>query len=447
MNVKDRLAAWGELSARYRAEFRHHWAQRKTLALPALKAEEAEFLPAALSLQNMPVSPVGRWVARVMMSMILVLFIWSVFGELDISVNAAGKIIQSERTKTIASVEVSRVSGIFVKEGQTVRAGEVLLELDARSSDSDRDRAQGDNAVATLQAARSRALFDAIDSRTPPRLAPIAGINPDRFQDAQSHLTGQWRDFSARLQRIDGEIQRFTESLPLVTQRAKDYAELARSHDVPTHAWSEKEQARVDLEGQLRDARNQRVALIAETRKVAQDALNEASRTIAQSTQDVRRASVHSDLLTIVSPTDGTVQQLTVHTLGGVVAAAQPLMQIVPAQGAVEIEAFVENKDVGFVHEGQTAQVKIDAFEYAKYGTVPAHVIQVSRDAIQDEKRGLIYAVKVVLDKSMMQVDGRSVNLTPGLSAVVEVKTGTRRVIQYILSPLQQHIRESLRER
>lgn len=447
MNVKDRLAAWGELSARYRAEFKYHWARRKTLALPALKADEAEFLPAALSLQNMPVSPVGRWVARVMTGMLLVLFIWSVFGQLDISVNAAGKIIQSERTKTIASVEVAKVSRIFVKEGQAVRAGEVLLELDTRSSDSDRDKAQAENAVASLQAARSRALFDAVDSRTPPRLAPIAGISLERFQDAQNHLTGQWRDFSARLQRIDGEIQRFTESLPLATQRAKDYAELARSRDVPTHAWSEKEQARVDLEGQLRDARNQRAALIAETRRMAQDALNEAGRAIAQSTQDVRRASVHSDLLTIVSPTDGTVQQLTVHTLGGVVAAAQPLMQIVPAQGAVEIEAFVENKDVGFLQEGQTAQVKIDAFEYAKYGTVPARVIQVSRDAIQDEKRGLIYAVKVVLDTSTMQVNGRSVDLTPGLSAVVEVKTGTRRVIQYILSPLQQHARESLRER
>ena len=157
-----------------------------------------------------------------MMGMILVLFIWSVLGEFDISVNAAGKMIQSERIKTIACVEVSRVSGIFVKEGQTVRAGEVLLELDTRTSDRDsdrdcdRDRPQGDNAVATLQAARSRALFDAIDSKTPPRLAFLAGINAGRFEDAQSHLTGQWRDFSAQLRRIDAEIQRFAESLPLV---------------------------------------------------------------------------------------------------------------------------------------------------------------------------------------------------------------------------------------
>ena len=141
------------------------------------------------------------------------------------------------------------------------------------------------------------------------------------------------------------------------------------------------------------------------------------------------------------------MQQLTVHTLGGVVAAAQPLMQIVPTQGAVEVEAFVESKDIGFVQEGQMAQVKIDAFEYAKFGTVAAKVLHVSRDAIQDEKRGLLYAIKVVLDKPTLQIDERKVSLAPGMSTMVEVKTGSRRVIEYVLSPLKQHGRESLRER
>jgi hemolysin D len=141
------------------------------------------------------------------------------------------------------------------------------------------------------------------------------------------------------------------------------------------------------------------------------------------------------------------VQQLTVHTVGGVVPAAQPLMQIVPKQGVVEVEAFMENKDVGFVQEGQEAQVKIDTFEYTKYGTVPAHVTHVSRDAIEDEKKGLIYSVKVALDRSTLDVDGKQVVLTPGMSATVDIKTGTRRVIEYVLSPLIQHGRESLHER
>ena len=107
----------------------------------------------------------------------------------------------------------------------------------------------------------------------------------------------------------------------------------------------------------------------------------------------------------------------------------------------------MENKDVGFVQEAQEAQVKIDPFEYTKYGTVPAHVTHVSRDAIEDEKKGLIYSVKVALDKSTLDVDGRQVALTPGMSATVDIKTGTRRVIEYVLSPLIQHGQESLHER
>ena len=144
---------------------------------------------------------------------------------------------------------------------------------------------------------------------------------------------------------------------------------------------------------------------------------------------------------------DGTVQQLTVHTVSGVVPAAQPLMLIVPRQKQIEVEAFMENKDIGFVKEGQPAAVKIDAFEYTKYGTISGRVTHVSRDAIKDEKKGLIYSVKVVLDKASILVEGHDMPLSAGMSANVEIKTGTRRVIEYVLSPLLQHRRESLNER
>lgn len=447
MSLRHRLEAWKELRQRYGAVFLHAWQNRDALSLPKFEVHEAEFLPAALSLQAQPVSPVGRWVARTLILLIVVLIAWSVLGKIDIIVNAQGKIIPSDRTKTIASVEVASVRALYVQEGQAVKAGDLLVELDARASDSERDKAIGDEQLASLQAARSRALLDAIDGGNAPRLPPVEGVPQQRWIEADQYLKDQWRDYIAKLNRLDGAIHRYGEALPLAAQRARDYAELADSHDVSRHAYLEKEQARVDLEGQLVDARNQKVALTAETRRVAQDSLNEAKKILGQSSQDARRAGVHSELLKLVAPVDGTVQQLTVHTVGGVVPAAQPLMQIVPQQGVIEVEAFMENKDVGFVQEGQEAQVKIEAFEYTKYGTVPAHVTHVSRDAIQDEKKGLIYSVKVALDKRTLDVDGRPVVLTPGMSSTVDIKTGTRRVIEYVLSPLIQHGQESLHER
>lgn len=447
MSARQRVAAWRDLGRRYRDVWLQAWRQRHRMALPKFDAHEAEFLPAALSVQAAPVSPMGRWVARILMLLVVTLVVWSYLGKIDIIVNGSGKIIPSSRTKTLAVVEVASVRALHVREGQAVKAGDALIDLDTRVIDAERQKADGDRLNAALQAARARALIDAIETGRQPRLPDVEDVPPGRRLETEQHLLDQWRDYVARRDRLDGEVRRYSQALPLAARRAGDYAELRKTHDVSEHAWIDAEQQRVDIEGQLADARYQRAALLAETRRNAQDALNDAQRIMDASAQDVRRAEAHGELLRLAAPVDGTVQQLAVHTVGTAVPAAQPLMQIVPRENAVEMEAFIENRDVGFVNEGQPASVKIDAFEYTKYGTVPATVSHVSRDAIEDEKKGLVYSVRVTLDRATLPVDGREVALSPGMSGSVEIKTGTRRVIEYVLSPLLQHGRESLRER
>lgn len=447
MSTRHRFHAWKELMQRYSQVFAHAWSQRDKLAMPDLRPDEAEFLPAALALQGKPVSPVGRWVARVLMLFVAAVVAWSIFGKIDIIVDAHGRIVPSSRTKTITSMEVGVVRALHVTDGQSVKSGDRLVELDTRSSDSERDKAVGDQQSAQLQAARSRALLSALDTGAAPRLPRLDGVPAARRADAQRQLEDQWRDYQAKHARLDQDIARFADALPLAAQRAKDYEALSRNHDVSTHAWSEKEQARIDLEGQLRDARGEQASLTTETRKTAQDALYDAQRLLGDAAQDAKRAQVHSDLLMLDSPVDGTVQELAVHTIGAAVPAAQPLMQIVPRDGPVEIEAMLDNKDVGFVVEGQPAEVKIDAFSYSKYGTVPARVVHVSRDAVQDEKKNWLYAVTIVLDRATLSVEGKDVRLTPGMTASIDIRTGNRRVIEYVLSPLVEHGKESLHER
>ncbi|MFL6678131.1 MAG: HlyD family type I secretion periplasmic adaptor subunit [Burkholderiaceae bacterium] len=446
-SIVHRAQAWRSLWKRYSQVFSHAWSQRRALAQPELKAHEAEFLPAALALQASPVSPAGRWVARILMLLVASALAWSILGRIDIIVDAQGRVVPSSRTKTISAMEVGVVRAINVEEGQSVRAGQALLQLDPRSSDSERDKAVGDQQAAQLQMARSRALVESIDSGRPPRLAGLPDIPAARRLDAERHLEDQWRDYLAKRERLDQDVARYAEALPLAAQRAQDYAALARDHDVSQHAWSEKEQARIDLEGELRAARAQQASLKAEMRKNAEDALAEAQRLRGDATQDARRAGIHSELLTLSSPVDGTVQQLTVHTVGSAVPIAQPLMQIVPNDGPVEIEAMLENKDIGFIREGQVAEVKLEAFAYTKYGTVPGHVVHVSRDAIQDEKRGWLYSVKIALDRPTLDVDGRRVRVSPGMTATADIRTGERRVIEYVLSPLMEHAQESFHER
>jgi hemolysin D len=447
MSLKHRLGSYMDLLRHYRAVFSHYWGRRKELDGGLFNQQEAEFLPSVMSLQERPISPVARILAWTLVALVVVILTWSILGKVDIVVNATGKVIPNQRTKTIGSVDVASVKALYVEEGQAVKAGDVLIELDTGMPDAERDKAEADVSVARLQMARSRALIAAVDTLRLPQLPAVPGVEPDKWQAAQLHLQGQYQDFMAKLNKIDGDIQKFELALPLATQQAKDFKALSEDHDVSTHAYLEKEQARIDLEGQLIDMKNQRSALIAETKRQAYDMLTEGSRTAETSKQDARRAASHSKLLKLTAPVDGTVQQLTVHTVGGVVPAAQPLMAIVPKENFTEVEAFIENKDIGFVTEGQHAEVKVDAFEYTKYGTIPARVTHVSHDAIQDEKKGLIYSVKVSMEKSSMMVDGQNKPLTAGMSVNVEIKTGSRRVIEYVLSPLLQHTHESLNER
>ena len=467
MNLRLRSLAWRELVDRYRQHVAYFWAQRHEVTSLDLKAHESEFLPSALALQTAPVSPAGRWVARMLIALLIALLLWSVLGKMDIIVNATGKIIPSDHSKIIASVETARVNGLFVEEGQSVVAGDLLVELDTRMSDRERDKAMGDRETALLQVARSRALLASVDAKRLVPMVGVEGVSAEHVADGWRHLESQWQDFEAKLTRLDGEIARYKRQLPLVTQRVNDYRALARDHDVSLHACLEKEQEQIELEGRLADVTHQRQAHISETRKNAEDALNEGVRVAQSSGQDAERAAAHSDLLRLKAPVAGTVQQLMVHTVGGVVQSAQPIMVIVPRQHQVEVEAYIENRDVGFVTEGQPAQVKIETFDYTKYGTVSGRVFHVSRDAIesntqtgsgasvqahQDETKkdlpkGPVYAVKVVLDHSAMNIDGRKVALTPGMSVLIEIKTGSRRIIDYFLSPLMQHAHESFNQR
>jgi len=143
----------------------------------------------------------------------------------------------------------------------------------------------------------------------------------------------------------------------------------------------------------------------------------------------------------------GTVQQVAIHTEGGVVTPAQVLMVIVPKDADMTAEVVIDNKDIGFVNAGDTAQVKLETFPFTRYGTIEATVKSVTADAVNDEKRGAIFPATLALRRSTIDVDGKRINLAPGMNVTAEIKTGKRRVIEYLLSPVQKTLHESLGER
>ena len=447
MNIKHRIEAWAELFARYGRVASFWWGKRQEIAQPSLLAHEAEFLPAALALQHSPVSPTARWVARLLILLLIILLLWSFFGHVDITVDAQGKVIPDGQTKTITAVQVATVKAIFVADGQQVKAGQSLLELDVSALENERTKDIADWQMAVLQGARSKALISSLQSGQQPRMPQVPEVSTALRNEAIAHLQGQWADFIAKRERFVAEIDRLSASLPLAQRIADAYAILATTNDVARTDALAKEQAKVDLQGQLNSARAQLAALLAETRKNAEDDLMQATKSSSDAQADAAKMQAEINQFTLRSPVDGTVQQLQVHTVGAAVPAAQSLMQIVPHDSSVTIEAMLADKDVGFVHAGQSAEVKIDAFDYTLYGTVPAKVSVVSRDAIEDQKKGLQYAVRVTLLQPMLEVDGTRRSLDPGMSGTVEIRTGRRRVIEYFLSPLMRHTTGSLHER
>jgi hemolysin D len=192
--------------------------------------------------------------------------------------------------------------------------------------------------------------------------------------------------------------------------------------------------------------------------------LAEATRKANGLAQDVAKSEQRTKYQALTASIDGTVQQLAVHSVGGVVTPAQTLLTIVPSDSTIEIEAMVDNQDIGFVHPGQEAAIKIDTFNFTRYGLLHGKVVTLSRDAIPREgadKSGPskqpgasdgatsepAYAARVSLDQTRMQIDDKLLDLSPGMAVTVEIKTGTRRIIDYVLSPILRHSQESLRER
>jgi hemolysin D len=441
------------LILRYGQVFREQWGIRKSYKADFYNRQEAEFLPSALALQNHPDASGLRRTAYLLTAIVVVVLAWATWGRIDIVVSATGRVIPSGRTKTIASVDLASVRALHVVEGQRVSAGDLLVELDSSGSDAEQEKAADRVLQAQLQMARAEgliALVRTIDHGRPAtsaKLSAVPGATPAQWQAAQGHLAWQSQDFIARINRLDATVARHLAALPLVRQRARDMQVLLATHDVSLHAWMEPEYARIDLEGQLMDAQGQRSVLLAQTIREAHDALNDGRRVVASSRPDERRAAQRSQLLRLVSPVDGTVQQLTTHTVGGVVPAAQALMQIVPKDSAIEVEAMLDNRDVGFVHEGQAVAVKIDAYDYTKYGNLHGTVRHVSHDAVQDERRGLLYPVRIALTQSTIAIDGKRLPITAGMAVNLDIKTGTRRVIEFVISPLIRHQKEALRER
>ncbi len=371
-----------------------------------LQPRELEFLPAVVELQETPPSPAGRTVVFLIVGLFSIALIWATFGKIDIIAVAQGKIVPGDRSKLIQPLENGVVKAIYVRDGQRVKQGERLIEIDTTAG-ADRERYSNEYVAALTEIARLRALIAGKDNFDAPK-----GADPVFVQIQRNRLRDQLAEFRALQNQADAYKQML----------AKQYVSQMQYLDIE----------------QKRAGKAQEYA----------GSLAEAETRAHSLSKELAKAQTRSSQQHLAAPIDGVVQQLAVHTVGGVVTPAQQLMVIAPQEGHLEIEAWVENKDIGFVNENQEVEIKVESFPFTRYGTFAGRVLSLSGDAVPLEKQGFFYGARVSMAQSTMRVEnGKEVPLTPGMNVSVEIKTGQRRVIEYFLSPLIQALSDTARER
>jgi len=432
------------------------------------------FLPAALEILESPPNPLGRAVLWAVTGFIVLAIAWSIIGKVDVVASSQGKVVPAGLVKVVQPSDYGVVRAIHVAEGDRVVAGQPLIELNPTASTAELEQARQALSAAEVDRARARALVDHAMGR-PARFVAPDGMGGDplrtqvslvqaRISGNRATVEGLVQDRAQRiadLGMIEAEIAKLEETLPLAQEQLQGLERLESQGYAPRLRVSEVRERvvglRQDLAIRREERRKARAAVAAVEAQIgrvrsefageALDALTEAENARALRAEELAKASDKARLTVLTAPEDGVVQQLQIHTVGGVVKPADPLLVVVPTTGRLVVEVMVLNGDAGFVRPGQRVEVKLEAYPFTRYGVIEGRVERISRDAVQDEHLGLVYPARVQLDRSWLRVEGVRRPLAPGLAATAEIKTGRRRIIEYLLSPLLRRVQEAGRER
>lgn len=474
-------------------------AAKSVVSLPSAperrNSDELEFLPAALEIVETPPSPIGRAIGATIIALFCLALAWSIVGHIDIVASASGKVVPSGRVKLIQPFETGVVRSIHVRDGQSVKAGDLLIELDSTMTAAEQAHIQGDLVAAELDIARLRAaLSDSDDPES--AFHPPAGARPDLIAMQRQFLIQKTEEYRNKLAALDRQqaqkeaerstvaamISKVENSEPILQQRLDILKTLADkglgsklTYLEVLQLLTENQRESAVQKSRLEEANaalaaitDSRAQAAAEFRGTLFGDLAEAERKATGLRGDLAKGEERMKLQRLTAPVDGVVQQLAVHTVGGVVTAAQQLAIVVPGDAALEVEAMISNRDIGFVHAGQETQIKVDTFNFTRYGLLHGHVVSISpdaivRDAAQDksndrvkgadaessEPKGqeFLYSARISLDRTQLLIEDTVANLSPGMAVTVEIRTGSRSVISYLLSPLLRYRHESMHER
>jgi adhesin transport system membrane fusion protein len=401
-------------------------------APPPMSQDGDRFLSAIAAAQVDEKLPKSTWVLYLMLAFVACFVAWAAWAEVDEITRADGRIVPDGKEQLIASLEPGLLGELMVKEGQTVKQGQALLRLDPTRMAAAQNEGELKSASMSATAARLRAEANG----TPLKF-------PDSIRSAKALMAAETEAFESRRRLLDESVAGINRSVALV-QRELEMARRMAAQGL----MSDVEVMR--LTRQTSELAQQRAERINRFRQEAASELVKVQNDLAllQEQRVVRDDQMQRTVLT--SPVDGVVKSIKINTLGGVVASGAAIMEIAPMGGRLLIEARVKPRDVGFVAVGQKAEVKLAGYDYNVFGGLHGRVEFISPDALGDADKGAeatYYRTLVVSEKSTLKPRlGQALPLIPGMAASVEIKTGQRSVLSYLLRPMLKS-REALRER
>lgn len=479
-------------------------ARTATIDPRAMRVDDREFLPAALEILEVPPSPVRMGLIILTAALVATALTWAAFGEIDIVAVAQGKVQPAGRVKVVQPLETGRVVAITAANGQSVREGEVLVALDPTDAMAEEEALRSASQSLRAEVLRRKAAVAAIRGAAETRaMEEPALLWPQDIPDAIR---------SREVAVLDGDLRQLSATLAgLAAQRSQKMAERDRlkATIAAEQELIEALSTRVDMRSTLLDRAassraslidaqqtmlEQKATLASQTGQLAENAAalelisREAVRTretlVAENTQKIadaerslddllqrlRKAEARFQRMTLRAPISGTIQALSLSTVGQVVTTAEELMRIVPAGSTIEVEAYLPNQDIGFVHPGDEVAVKFEAFPFTRYGVVNGHVSRVAGDAIPEPDaaateagqsqattrsasgrtqrvQNLVFPVTISLDRTTITADGREVILSPGMAVTAEIKTSTRTILEYLFSPIVEVASQAIKER
>lgn len=403
---------------------------------------------------------------------VALLILWASLARVDEVTRGQGRVIPSSKMQMVQSAEPATIKEILVRSGQHVRKGQLLVRLDDTQSASELGQIAAENKLLSARADRlsreasgqagSCSSSDSVQSEACAEEARLQAVRRSALQSRQSALQAAVEQRRRELGEAQATVTSLQGSVALAQRQVDMIEPLARKNIVPQTELLSARRELVDLQGRLAAAREgvsrtsagvrEAMAQAAEANyQFRQDALNERSQLqtkIAVNSESLRGAAGRVQRAELRSPVDGVVNDVQVTTVGGFVQAGQKIMQVVPLGDKLLVEARVKPSDIAFIKVNDRANVKVTAYDFSVYGGLTGRVVQISADSIYDEvAKEAYFSVVVETDRAYLLSGDRRLPITPGMICDVEIITGRKSILSYLLKPVMKARAEALEER